>query len=247
LHKLDSKGVRGAAGTPARAHCFPEIASASPDDPGKKCGCALPEGLFQRFDFSVRASDGSGAPAAEDFEQKKSRIEEQAYRRGFSEGQKKGIESEKQSLEPILQNFQQALRELEKVKEEIYRSAERESVDLALAIAKKIVYHEVSTSREAIVGVVRQAIRQVADRDRIRVRLCPKDLQLLVDPKRHLSGMVRDDSCIVVEGDESIASGGCVIETDMGDVDARIEQQLQVIEETLRIEMQQAGDGGGAA
>ncbi|MCK5205137.1 MAG: hypothetical protein KAR15_14740 [Desulfobacterales bacterium] len=38
------------------------------------------------------------------------------------------------------------------------------------------------------------------------------------------------------EAEDSIQSGGCLIETDMGDIDARIEKQFQAIEESFQIE-----------
>lgn len=246
MHKIGKDSDRGKGRTAVRVHCFPEISPVRKEASDNNGGRALSEALFQRFDFAAKCRQSAEAPGGEDFEAQKRRIEEQAYRKGFSDGRQKGLESGKQELAPVLQNFRQALQELEKVKLEIYRSAERESVDLALAIARKVVCREVSTSREAIVGVVREAFRQAADQDRIRIRLCPADLQLIDDPKRAFSGVARDGARILVEGDDSISSGGCVIETEMGDIDARIERQLQVIEEALRAEMPQTADGKGA-
>ena len=45
----------------------------------------------------------------------------------------------------------------------------------------------------------------------------------------------------VIAEDTSIADGGCVIETDLGDIDARIEKQLQAVKEVLRSETKKLG------
>jgi flagellar biosynthesis/type III secretory pathway protein FliH len=39
---------------------------------------------------------------------------------------------------------------------------------------------------------------------------------------------------IRLEADETISSGGCIIETESGDVDARIETQLDIIKAAFR-------------
>jgi len=49
---------------------------------------------------------------------------------------------------------------------------------------------------------------------------------------------------ITFEEDETISDGGCVIETDFGNIDARIERQFQVVEEAFKSEIQRSISGG---
>ncbi len=243
MHKIvDNTGRRKSV---LRVHCFPEIAqekvSTQKEKGGHRAGSS-----FRRFDFSGEQGRAGAMDESIDaeVEARAREAEKQAFQKGYREGRQQGLSSGKQELVPIVDNFRQALSELEKVKKRIYESAERESVDLALAIARKIVCQEVKTNREALVEVVREAFRQAADQDRIRILLNPRDLERFQDPKIELGDMARGTASIVVEGDERISSGGCVIETDMGEIDARIEQRLAAVEAAIRTEMQLPPEAG---
>ncbi len=46
--------------------------------------------------------------------------------------------------------------------------------------------------------------------------------------------MIENIDHVTLEAAENIQSGGCIIETDLGEIDARIEKQLQAVEESFR-------------
>ncbi len=48
---------------------------------------------------------------------------------------------------------------------------------------------------------------------------------------------------VIFEGDESITNGGCFIETNFGDIDARIEKQLHAVEEAFKSELRKLNGG----
>jgi flagellar assembly protein FliH len=52
---------------------------------------------------------------------------------------------------------------------------------------------------------------------------------------------------VTFEAEDSVQSGGCVIETDLGEIDARIEKQIQAVEESFRraMEKEKAGNESG--
>jgi flagellar assembly protein FliH len=163
-------------------------------------------------------------------------IREKIYHEGFSEGEKSGMEMERKKVQPLLNDFRQALDELGKVKRDLYRNAERQAVDLALAVARKIVCHEVSVNRELVIGVVKEALERVSDQERIKIRVSPCAGDLLRDPACELNANVQNKGGICIEEDENISSGGCVIETELGDIDARIEEQLSALEQIFKTE-----------
>ena len=167
-------------------------------------------------------------------------IEEQAYSQGFTKGEKAGIEAGRKKLEVVLNDFREALLELEKVGKDIYRNTEKQIVKLALAIARKIVCHEIATDEEVVLNVVKEALTNVLDHEEIKIRISPSDSQVLRDAKIQLSTIVDDIENVTIEEDERILDGGCVIETSAGDIDARIEKQFQAVEETLESEFKKS-------
>jgi flagellar assembly protein FliH len=230
-------------------YLFPEISRSSPGRLGRDSAAA---GGFRR----TGASPPSGAPAAprrpEGLPAGLAEVEQQAYCRGFEEGVRSGFaQGEKSGGEAALLRVSQALdaccrltAELEALRRAAAVELETETVELSLAIARKIIGRELLTSPEIVAGVVRRALSRVEHAGRITIRLNPADLALLSELSPPVTDGRPDAGLTRFETDAGITRGGCLIETDGGEIDARIERQLQVVEESFRAELGQgAGDG----
>lgn len=162
---------------------------------------------------------------------------QEAYNEGFAKGEREALELGKRMTEPLLTSLRKAVSELEEVKKEICFNAEKETVELALAIAKKIVSHEISTNKNLILNVVKEALKKVEDHDKINIKINPLDYEACRNAEYEISDLIDNTQGITFEEDEKIGRGGCIIETNLGDIDARIEKQINVVEETLRAEL----------
>ncbi len=82
--------------------------------------------------------------------------------------------------------------------------------------------------------VVGHALRLVRDEKRVTLRVAPGDADAVEANLKGIleryPGLVRVD----VVPDASIASGGCVMETELGVIDATLDRQLAIIEDALR-------------
>jgi flagellar assembly protein FliH len=171
--------------------------------------------------------------------------EQQAYCRGFGDGERKGheqgeqagLESAMQKLESLLTGGHKLLGELGELHRQTCRDVEADLVQLALAVARKIVGRDVSLGPDVVTRIIRQALGQVEHAGRITIKLNPADLELLADIKPQLLSGLPEAGRAAFDADEGIARGGCLIETDGGEVDARIERQFQVVEEAFRAEL----------
>lgn len=228
-----------------RLHYFPDIpVNEPPDVQGSEPG----DSGFQRIHFKNMSSTGSDAAQAPDSgetpeEEKNPSIDEiriSAFQQGFTEGEKAGFEAGTKRVHPLINSFNQGLEQLKNLRREILQKVENEVAQLALSIAKKIVCHEVKTTEETVVCVAREALGRVENPGKIKIKLNPADLQFIQDTKSQLSHFLHDVESIRFEAEDSIQSGGCLIETDMGDIDARIEKQFQAIEESFQIEFDQS-------
>jgi flagellar assembly protein FliH len=167
--------------------------------------------------------------------------EEQAYRRGFDEGKDQGLiegqatgfELGTQKIEPLIATIKEALIQLNAIREETYRQLEKEVVELALAIARKVICREVATDKETVVCVAREALAKVEDPGTVKIKMNPSDLEFINQTKYQLANLIPDVNNVTFEAEETIQSGGCIIETDLGEIDARIEKQLQAVKESF--------------
>ena len=233
-----------------RLHYFPNIPVHEPSNPcaGRTSNADFQRSLFKNMDpDSVCADDDlpagiAKAPTADkkDKVPPVDEIKEAAFQKGFLEGKKIGFESGSQKAGPIIDSLNRILGKLENIRQEIYQDMEKEVAQLALSIARKIVCHEIKTTQETVACVAREALSRVNNPAKIKIKLNPDDLQFIQDSRFQLSRFLRNVDNIRFEAEASIQSGGCLVETDRGDIDARIEKQFEAIEESFQTQLDQS-------
>jgi flagellar assembly protein FliH len=105
---------------------------------------------------------------------------------------------------------------------------------LACSIAEKVIHTEVSTNNEIVLAVLRDAVKNVVDRDGIKIRLNPDDLRFITEMNPDFLQGISGLKNMTFEGDAGIQRGGVILETISGEVDARLEQQLTEIKKTFK-------------
>ena len=231
-----------------RLHYFPNIPVDEPLNPciGRTRNRDFQRSLFNTMDLDPACPDDDASPQisesrAEDKEDKGPSVDdirETAFQKGFLEGKKVGFGSGAKKADSVIDSLRQALGQLENIRQEIFQEIEKEVTQLALSIARKIVCHEVKTTQETVTCVARKALSRVDNPSKIKIKLNPGDLQFIKDTQDQLSHFLDNVDKIRFEAEESIQSGGCLIETDRGDIDARIEKQFQAIEESFQTQFE---------
>lgn len=228
-----------------RLHYFPKIPIAPEVEKGG--------GIHKRSDFRRTDCGKSGVAASVIFENSNpdgvsdenskdgnKGLLQQAYAKGYRDGEAAGIKAEDERLESNLNHLDKLIAEIEETRTEVFRNAEKGIVNLAMAIAAKIIRHEISTKKEVIVRTVSAALKKPVDHENIKVRVNPSDYHFLKEQAFQFSNFVDNPGSVIFVEDESIERGGCMIETNLGDIDARIEKQLRAVEEALKSEFQKS-------
>lgn len=115
-------------------------------------------------------------------------------------------------------------------------SLEHDAYAFALAVAERIVKREIQLDDEIVVRQVREALRRIVGVESIRVRVHPDDEVLVRSHRAALLALTDTTRDVVIEPDNTIERGGCILESASGNVDARIATQLRQVEHALRIE-----------
>jgi flagellar assembly protein FliH len=160
-------------------------------------------------------------------------IPEEVHAQQVQEAHEKGFEDGKRQAERGLANVFKALRDavedLVSLKEHVLRASEEDLLKLAVMIARKVIHQEITTDRLILAKVVSAAISNASDRDELVIRLNPEDHRLVSAHKHlYLSGC-NDDRLVELRADEVIAPGGCIVDTVMGEIDARTDSQVDEI------------------
>jgi flagellar assembly protein FliH len=206
---------------------------------------AGPDGAARAVDFpGVRAAESADLVAALDAARESHAAELTVARdRSFEEGRRLGREEAAAQAEAKVTEAAETLRsmikEVKLQRGSLLREAETRIVELAVRVASRILDHQVEVDRKAVVGVVRGALRLVERDDSVVIRVHPDDLPLMEEHLRETGGPT--GSGIRAVPSAQVPRGGCLIETEGGSLDARIESQLDELRSVL------AGPGEGDA
>jgi flagellar assembly protein FliH len=130
------------------------------------------------------------------------------------------------TVDPWREQLSQTLHELDGLRLSLVSQSEKEVARLAIEIAKKIVHREVTIDNDIVMTLARIGLSRMQTRIAATIHLHPDDLAY-VDAHRNLLSSAQAISLVE---DNSVGRGGCLLQTEMGDVDARIEQQFAEIE-----------------
>ncbi len=108
---------------------------------------------------------------------------------------------------------------------EIVARSEMDLVEFALEIAKKIVGREATIDREIAVALVKVSLKKLHDRSIAEVHLHPDDFEFVQANRAKLDFR----GTLELIADQTVSVGGCLIHTETGDIDARIESQFAEI------------------
>jgi flagellar assembly protein FliH len=180
------------------------------------------------------SSDGLDPERIKDSFARKIRMTEQEfYEKGLSDGIRKGMDLEKSESRHTLQTMSTIVKEMSALKKSTLESMEEEIIRLSLAIAEKVIHLEAATNREVIRGVLREAIRNIGDRENMKIRVHPQDFHFMMEIKNDFFQSFDGIRNVTFTEDESIQRGGAIIETVCGEVDARLDQQYHEIKAAM--------------
>jgi flagellar assembly protein FliH len=161
--------------------------------------------------------------------------QEDLFAKGFAEGQRAGVAAAQQETAGLAKKLAATLDDLMRVRNEMIRHTEKQMVQLALAVARRVVHREVSVDPQVLITMMRVALERVSDAARVTVRLNPADHQSVVAA---LAGEATNDQ-VTLAADGRVPRGGCKVESEYGDIDAGVDAQIQEIARALL-----GGEGG---
>ena len=174
------------------------------------------------------AAPGDGESAAR-FEQRLKEEVERARRAGHQEGVAAGKKEALAELDGLMRQLAHSIESLAGLKPRLRQEAERDVVNLSLAVARRVLRREIQVDREAVLGLVKAAFENTSMREVAEVRANPAHVARI---REHLAGIGAPEA-IEVRADASLELGAVVVETGRGRVDASLETQLEEISNGL--------------
>ena len=176
---------------------------------------------------------GTGTPEA-DGAKSREELDRVAYEKGFDRGHREGLALARKEMKTNIEELGNLLQDLSTYKARIYAETEAQLLELTLALAEVVIRHEVHCRAEIVRETLQTALAMAAENGRLKVSLHPEDLENIKQFIPQLEQRLGSATRLECEGDLAISRGGCLVETDSGIIDARLEGQLEVLRQQLR-------------
>jgi len=156
-----------------------------------------------------------------------------AHEESRESGKAEGYAEGKAEVDRLIERTQTVLERAQDKRAEILGETEKQIIDLVLLIARKVIKVISENQRNVIISNVIESLRKIKSKGDIIIRVNLADLKLATEHKEDFIRLVEKPQSLQIVEDTSVDSGGCIIETDFGEIDARISSQLNEMENKI--------------
>jgi flagellar assembly protein FliH len=198
--------------------------------PGGSAGCPPGEGA---------AAASSLTPVEQ--ESHLAALERDAFMKGYAQGERAGLEAGARRADAMLRRVAQTLDELTHLRQRMVANTERQMVQLALAVARRIVGRELTQDPDLVAAMAHVALRRLGEATPATIKLNPEDHAVVVAQRATPWAGTQ----VRVVPEPALARGGCVVESDLGTVDASPDAQLAELSRELLADVGPGRSGAG--
>lgn len=171
---------------------------------------------------------------------------QEAYQIGLSEGREEAIRKSMQIFEEKLDHLSNSLKMIENIKSELMKHNEAHLVNLMFHMASRLAFDHVQKNPEVILKIIHSSIQMAQEDEKIVVRMNPDQINFIEELKKNTKREFQFIKQIDFSADPEIQFGGCIIETNYGQVDARLEERVAKLWETLSETLPKVTDQTGS-
>lgn len=168
------------------------------------------------------------APSAEQ-EARLAALERESFTKGYAAGERAGVEAGAHRADAMLRRVAQTIDDLAQLRRTITRDTEHQMVQLALALARRVVMRELSLDPDLVAALAHVAVERLGDQAPATIRLHPEDYATVVAHR----GEQWEGTQVSVLPDPAVPRGGCVVESDFGLIDATVDAQFAELSRAL--------------
>lgn len=177
--------------------------------PGKKILKAAEYATLLEAESVLAAADAEAARIREEAKQAYASEKERGYRDGLTEGK---MEMAERMMDTVAAGV------------DYLEGLEGTIVDLVMNAMRKVI--DGFDDKERVLGVVRKALSYARSQKRVVLRICPEDAEIV---QAELASLLRDYpgiGILDVATDPRLERGACILESELGLIDAGLDVQM---------------------
>ena len=116
---------------------------------------------------------------------------------------------------------------------------QKQILPLALKASKRIVGEELSINPDVIVNIIQQAIKPITTHTSVKLYVSKEDLVRVLKERDNIKNQFEKLESLIIEEKGDVEPGSCIIETEVGIINATLDNQWRALEAAFESYMKQ--------
>jgi flagellar assembly protein FliH len=152
---------------------------------------------------------------------------------GYNEGHNAGYTEGTNQASNIIQQAAELKLMLDERRNQMYKEAEAELMEMVLDISKKIIGDELTQNPDVILSLIRQAIAKCAFKEKLVIRVSEQDYDYVKDNRDRIIMLAEGINDLEIYCDKALAKGSCIVETSSGEINSGVNVQFNEIQKAF--------------
>lgn len=161
-------------------------------------------------------------------------IQDEAFKAGFDEGVNQGREEIFREMRNVvdlkLDNFSQMVTEVLKSQDETIANQKKEIYVLLRNLSKWIILRELKDDGTYIERLLEKLLLEIQARQNLLIQVNANDFASMPEVLEHVQARLGELKNVRIEIDSAIATGGMIVESDNGIINATFEEQFKSLD-----------------
>ncbi len=167
---------------------------------------------------------------------------QEAYQLGLDEGKHEAYQKTSEEIKGRLDRLDALLASITNLKKELIANNETHLVQLAFHMAKRLAHAQIELDPKVVTDVIREAVEKAQVEEEVLVQVAPSQIEFLETLKSETAREFEFMKKVKLEPVEGITPGGCMIHTNYGEIDARIEGRVEKLWEGVKESLHRVKD-----
>jgi len=167
----------------------------------------------------------------------------EAYALGMRDGREKSYADSNQEIKVALEHLSKVMESVTLIKNQLFIENEAHIVKTVFHLAKALALKEIQIDPKLIFNVLKTALENAQSEEEIKIKINPQDQEFVERVKGEAGNPFERIAKLKIEVTESVARGGCIVETNYGVVDATIGQRIEKLWAVLDSKIPKIAEG----
>ncbi len=167
---------------------------------------------------------------------------QEAYQLGLEEGKHDAIKAVSTEITAKLEKFDKLISSCTTIKNELFQFNEAHIVKLAMHMASRLAAVEIKSDPNSLIAIMRSALEIAQSEESVVVQVSPAQFEFCETMKKETGRDFEFLKNVKFEAVQEISEGGCIVETNYGEIDSRIEERVARLWETMSESMPRVKD-----